>query len=59
MYPCSTSLPQESAALRAFCTRGTYIRYLRARHWSVKKAAKVCAAALVLVKTCRVQLEVR
>ncbi len=40
---CPACCLQESAALRAFCTRGTYIRYLRARHWSVKKAAKVGA----------------
>ena len=32
---------QTSAAHVAFCTRGTYIRYLRARSWNVAKATKV------------------
>lgn len=34
---------QDSAAHRAFCTRGTYIRYLRARSWSLSRATKVGA----------------
>ena len=33
--------PQADPTHRPFCTRGTYIRYLRARGWKVDRAAKV------------------
>ena len=39
---CALPAPQASAAHTAFCTRGTYIRYLRARSWNLAKATKVC-----------------
>eukprot|EP00887_Chlorella_sp_A99_P003143 scaffold9.g3143.t1 len=37
---------QSCASHRAFCTRATYVRYLRARSWNVHKAAKMLLATL-------------
>jgi hypothetical protein len=38
--------PQASPELAAFCTRGTYVRYLRARSWAVARAARMLELTL-------------
>lgn len=39
-------LLQTSSALTAFATRGTYVRYLRARNWNIKKATSMLKDSL-------------
>lgn len=41
-----SSLLQTSAAHIAFCTKGTYLRYLRARSWNVHKATRMLLETL-------------
>lgn len=47
MPSLAMGVPQVSPDHRAFCTRATYVRYLRARKWNLQKATKMLEATLV------------